>query len=163
MAEHEKWQKLMDKNYVGEWCFEGITGDLIVTISDVKYEEVLEPNTNRKKKKAVVYFKEIPEKMVFNVSNSKTVSKIAESNFIDKWIGTKIALYFDHSVTFGGQKVGGVRVRPNAPAMPKCAMCGGDIAPAGGLSSDQVAQYTLKKYGRALCGSCATKINNGEN
>ena len=44
-----------------------------------------------------------------------------------------------------------------AQSAPKCSECGNPIAAAGGMNPEQVAQYTAKKYGKALCGECATK------
>ena len=43
---------------------------------------------------------------------------------------------------------------PEAPAQ-KCMKCGKTIEAGGGMTSAEVAQARIKKYGLALCGTCA--------
>ncbi|MEE3475629.1 MAG: hypothetical protein VZQ79_09825, partial [Ruminococcus sp.] len=42
--------------------------------------------------------------------------------------------------------------------VPKCESCGGEIQPRGNNSAEQIAAYTKKKYGQALCSTCATRM-----
>lgn len=157
MDEKTHWKKLMDKTYIGDWTFEGKSGDIIATISKVVQEEVFEPTSNTKSKEVIVYFKEIPEKLVCNTTNAKRIEAITGTGFVEDWVGYKIALYFDKNVKFGGKAVGGVRVRTEAPSAPKCLMCGKEITPSSGMSAEQLADYTNRKYGRPLCADCAMK------
>jgi hypothetical protein len=46
--------------------------------------------------------------------------------------------------------------------MKKCEMCGADILPRAGMNSEQMAAYTKAKYGKELCGDCATKAKAEE-
>ncbi|MDO4893782.1 MAG: hypothetical protein Q3989_10820, partial [Eubacteriales bacterium] len=45
-----------------------------------------------------------------------------------------------------------------AHTAPKCENCGGEIQPRGNNSAEQIAAYTKKKYGQALCSACATRM-----
>lgn len=157
MEEKTHWKKLMDKTYIGDWNFEGRTTDLVLTVSKVVQEEVYEPTSNTKSKEVIMYFKEIPEKLVCNTTNAKRIEAICGTGFVEDWVGHRIALYFDKTVKFGGKQVGGVRVRPNAPSAPKCMLCGKEITANSGMTAEGVAEYTTKKYGRQLCADCAMK------
>lgn len=53
--------------------------------------------------------------MILNATNSKTMSKLADSKFIDDWNGLKITVYVDHNVRFGKETMDGLRVSPNKP------------------------------------------------
>lgn len=163
IEEKTHWKKLMDKTYIGDWTFEGRNGDLILTISHVVQEEVFEPNSNTKTKEVIVYFNEIPEKLVCNTTNAKRIEALCGTGLVEDWSGVRVALYFDKTVKFGGKTVGGVRVRTTAPSAPRCMMCGKEIKASNGMTADQVAEYTLNKYGRQLCGECAVKEKNKQN
>ena len=72
-----------------------------------------------------------------------------------------IQIYYDPTVKFGRETVGGLRIRPQIPAQKqvslKCADCGGVIAPAIGKTAEYISMYTHKIYGKELCAECATK------
>ena len=162
MAENVTWQKMMDKSYVGEWCFENLTGDLVVTIKYVVTEEVIQPSTSKKVRKMTLVFAEIPEKLVCNTTNAKTIAAMHGSNTVSTWVGKKIALYYDKTVRFGRETVGGVRIRPTAPTDDYfCADCGVKIEAESGMTAKQIADYTQKRFSRCLCPSCAHKITDG--
>lgn len=152
------WKKLMDKTYIGDWTFEGHSQDLVVTIARVVQEEVFEPNSNTKTKEVIIYFKEIPEKLVCNTTNAKRIESICGTGLVEDWVGHRIALYFDKTVKFGREQVGGVRVRTTAPSAPKCMQCGNEIVANSGMTAEKVAEYTSRKYGMPLCADCATKL-----
>ena len=76
------------------------------------------------KYKAAIAFDELGKPMVFNKTNLKRVAK-AYGNDTDGWIGKKIVVYFDPEVEFGGEIVGGLRVR--VPAVRRPNMSGDEI------------------------------------
>lgn len=151
------WKKLQDNNYVGEWMFDGTDTDIILTIKSVAREEVFLPEAGTTAKERIISFVEIPQKLVCNTTNAKRISKVTGSEFIEDWVGKKIALYFDKTVKFGREVVGGIRVRPTAPHAPICTDCGKEIRPDSGMTAEKVAAYTKNKYGRELCPDCARK------
>lgn len=55
-------------------------------------------------------FAELPKPMVLNVTNIKRAAK-ALGDDTDDWVGKKIELYTDPDIEFGGNIVGGLRLR----------------------------------------------------
>jgi hypothetical protein len=57
-----------------------------------------------------------------------------------------------------------LRICPRIPVAPTetapvlCEECGKPIQAQGGMSPEQVAAYTAKKYGKRICGACATAL-----
>lgn len=86
-------------------------GDLVVTISDVQFEEFKDPKTQRPDNKPVMHFEGKDSKpMVLNKTNYKVISQLLGSDDTDNWIGKKIALYATEVESFG-ETVLGIRVR----------------------------------------------------
>ena len=104
--------------------------------------------------------------MILNVTNKKVLVKLYKTKDTAKLVGKRVTIYAEHGRWFG-KEGDALRIRPVVPTAPKqtdpakdtpkCAECGKPIAAAGGMNPEQVAQYTAKKYGKALCGECATK------
>lgn len=153
------WKKLVsDPKFLGEADLIG-QPEIIATISKVTKDMV--QNGSGKSEKTVVYFHEDIKPMVLNVTNSKRIAKLAGSPLVEKWTGVRIQIYFDPSVKFAGDTVGGVRVRTFAPAVPRCEVCKGEIKAHGKRSINDMATYTKGKYGKAMCAECATKVAHG--
>ena len=154
--------------YLGSWdCTDG---ELILTIADFK-EEVIEGDKGRKERKCVMYFAEKDVRpMVVNLTNRKMLAKLYHTTDSAKLKGKLVKIGTDKVKAFGDIH-DALRIRnvvPTAPKQsappkdaPKCAECGKPIAAAGGMNPEQVAAYTAKKYGKALCGECATKVAKG--
>lgn len=53
--------------------------------------------------------------MILNAHNSKIMSNLGESKFIDDWKDIKITVYVDPNVKFGRDTVEGLRINPNPP------------------------------------------------
>jgi hypothetical protein len=53
--------------------------------------------------------------MILNASNSKTMSGLTGSAFIDDWQNVRITVYVDSNVRFGKETVEGLRISPHAP------------------------------------------------
>lgn len=153
------WKKLVsDPKFLGEADLAG-QPEIVATISSTTLEKVR--NGSGTSEKTVVNFVENVKPLVLNVTNSKTIAKLAGTPMVEQWVGTRIQLYYDPRVKFAGDMVGGVRVRPFAPTIPKCESCAGEIKAFGQKSASDMANYTRKKYGKALCADCATKIAKG--
>ena len=153
------WKKLVsDPKFLGEADLIG-QPEIIATISRVTKDMV--QNGSGKTEKTVVYFCENIKPMVLNVTNSKRIAKLAGSPLVEKWEGVVIQIYFDPSVKFAGDTVGGVRVRTFAPSMSKCEVCKRAIKAYGKRSVNDMATYTKAKYGKAMCAECATKEAHG--
>ncbi len=56
-------------------------------------------------------FEESDKPLVLNSTNIQLCERIFTSDDTDIWVGKKIVLYVDPSVSYGGKVVGGIRVR----------------------------------------------------
>lgn len=56
-------------------------------------------------------FKELPKPLVLNATNIKRLAKACDSDDTDDWIGKRVILYVDPDIEFGGNVVGGLRIR----------------------------------------------------
>lgn len=153
------WKKLTNPNYLGAYSIED-GRDLILTIKNVREEQVT--GTDGKKDDCVVcYFYENVKPMILNSTNMKMIAKLYRTNYIEEWVGKKIQVGVEQVRAFG-DIVDALRVRKMIPKENtaqsfKCSDCGESIQPSNGFSEEQLAAYTTKKYGRALCAECAKK------
>ena len=95
---------------------------ILVTVKEVTQENVAKEGAEPEYK-YIVHFDDAEKGMVLNNTNGQLFAKILGSEESDDWIGTKVVLYEDPSITFGGKLVGGIRVRAqrNVPTAPKAA------------------------------------------
>lgn len=92
----------------------------LLTIRDVTKENVAKPN-EPKKERGVMFFDEREKGLVLNATNLKRAANACGSDDTDDWKGKKIVVYYDENVEFGGDIVGGLRLR--APkSSPKPAL-----------------------------------------
>lgn len=158
-------RQLYEKDFLGQW--DAADRDIILTIAGVVQEDVTDPTTHKAKKKVCLTFKETDKKMVLNATNREIIAReLLKTYDYTKWPGNKVQLYKDPKVRFGRDEVGGLRVRktrPEAATQVFCEKCGQEIQSSNGMTPDQVAAYTKKKYGRALCAACATKEKEAAN
>lgn len=156
-------RQLYEKDFLGQWdCTDE---DLILTIKGVSQEEVVQPKTNKKTKKVCLAFKETDKKMVLNATNRDIIAGLIKTWDYTKWPGVKVQLYKDPKVRFGTEEVGGLRVRKFLPASEPevfCDECGQEIKASNGMTPKQLAAYTKKKYGKALCPECAKKAKEAQ-
>lgn len=151
------YRKLLDKDYLGAWDIPE-NSDLILTIKSVGKEEVM--NASRKKEDVMVlHFTDAKKPMICNVTNAKSISKVAGSTYIEDWVGVRIALYSAEVSAFG-DTCDAIRVREVAPKLPDklvCAMCGKEVVGTNGYSASSIAEQTRGQYGKILCWECAKK------
>lgn len=82
----------------------------LVTIDQLTQENVAKEGAPEELRYCL-WFKECEKPMVLNSTNGQIIAKIANSEETDTWPGTKVVLYDDPNVSFGGKLVGGIRVR----------------------------------------------------
>lgn len=69
--------------------------------------------------KWAISFVEADKPMVLNSTNAQLISAALGSEETDNWIGKKIVLYNDPTISFGGKVIGGIRCRaPKIKAGP---------------------------------------------
>lgn len=151
------WKKLTNPDYLGSYALEP-GQEIVVTIKSVANENVT--GTDGKKENCtVMHFVEDVKPLVLNATNSKTITKLFKTPYIEEWVGRKIQLYVQKGIKAFGDIVDAIRVRDFLPVDTKliCADCGSLIEAYGKTSAGTMAKYTLSKYGRMLCSDCATK------
>lgn len=115
----------------------------LMTISGFEKQNVA-PQGEPAENKWTVYFDETSKPLVLNTTNLNLLSMICGSDNTDDWVGKKVVLFNDPSVSYGGKLIGGIRVRkpqgraarandaaPARPAQPTHAQVQRDLAPAG--------------------------------
>ena len=157
MANLTHWKKLTNPDYLGAYALEP-GQDLIVTIKSVA-NEVVTGTDGKKETCSVMHFAENVKPLVLNATNSKTITRLLKTPYIEEWAGRKIQLYVEQGIKAFGDIVDAIRVRSFLPVEKEllCADCGGKIEGFGKTSAETVAKHTLSKYGKMLCSACATK------
>jgi len=108
----------MNPDYIGAYAFQ--PGERkIVTIKTAMQQTV--KNAQGSDDCLVVTFEEKEKPLICNVTNAKSISKVAGSSFIEEWIGTKIELFVAQVSAFG-DTVEAVRVKSTAPVIKKPTM-----------------------------------------
>lgn len=104
--------------YLGGWeLVDRETGkprDYVLEISRVVADKLQIPGSSKSERKPIVYFKGASKPLACNKTNAKTIAGLY-GNDTTQWVGKRIVLYFDPSVTMKGVVVGGIRVRPVVP------------------------------------------------
>ena len=151
------WKKLTNPDYLGAYALEP-GQDLIVTIKSVA-NEVVTGTDGKKETCSVMRFTENVKPMILNATNSKMITKLLKTPYIERWAGRKIQIYVENGVKAFGDVVDALRIRPFLPVEKEliCADCGGKIEGFGKSSAEVVAKHTLSKYGKMLCSACASK------
>lgn len=155
------WKRLINPDYLGGYSLDP-GKDMILTIGRVEKEMVTGPG-GKKEECIVCHWQENEKPMILNNINCKTITKLLDTPYIERWAGHRVQIYFDPKVKFGGEVTGGLRIRPTLPEEAKipCEECGQMITPAFSMTAKQLAAYTKKKYGKSLCADCATEKGKG--
>ena len=151
-------------NYLGSWDLLEMPGkEKTFVIESIKDEEVV---VNGKSENCTVcYFTDKAFKpMILNVTNKKTLCKLYKTKETEKLKNKAVIVGVERVKAFGDIH-DALRIKPIIPQMqnekaPTCENCKKDITAFGGMNPDQVAAYTKKQYGKALCSECATAEKN---
>lgn len=147
-------------NYLGSYdLYDLNTSRIVATISSFKEEDVVA--NGQTQRCAVMHFEENIKPMIVNPTNKKRLAKLFKTVMVEKLVGKKIYIGIEKVKAFGANH-DALRVCFDLPPADspviKCEACGKDIAPMAGMNSEQVAAYTKSKYGKSLCGNCASKL-----
>lgn len=149
--------------YLGSWDLEDLPNrELTLTIEKIVDEEVVA--AGQKEICTVAHWTDKAYKgMILNITNKKTLSKLYKTVDSEKLKGKAVIIGIEKVRAFG-DVYDALRIRPRIPvqpkqgSLPKCESCGKDINAASGMTPEQVAAYTKKKYGKCLCSECATAV-----
>ena len=151
--------------YLGSWdLLELPNKEVTLTIDKIVDEEVIADG--RKEICTVIHWKEkdfLP--FIANITNKKALAKLYGTKETEKLKGKAVIIGIEKVKAFGDIH-DALRIRKRLPAkknavLPKCEQCGKDISGSGSMNPEQVASYTTLKYGKQLCGECATAIAQG--
>jgi hypothetical protein len=109
------WKTFHNSDFIGAYAFQP-NEEKVGTIHSVTVEDV--PNPQGKKEPCMVVRFTQPDlkPLICNVTNSKSIEKVAGSPFIENWTGVSIQLYVTEVSAFGST-VEAVRVRTKAPKL----------------------------------------------
>ena len=148
-------------------------GEVTLTIASIT-EKAVNNGRGESSKESVCAWKEKGwQPMVLNVTNKKRLVRLLKTRDTAKMVGKRVTITTEHGRWFG-KEGDALRIKPilpgqdapsqakqDSPAQTACSECGKPIQGASGMDAAQVAAYTEKKYGRALCADCASKAAKG--
>ena len=105
------------KKFVGNATYlkkEDVSEPIDTTLLWVKEEKVTTPGKGTKTR-LVAYFEGLSKGLVLNTANAETLAELAGTDDYEKWADTPVLLCVDPDVTYGGKKIGGIRIRRPAP------------------------------------------------
>lgn len=102
-----KISEMIESKYLKQSDF---PSPLIVTVKKIGKVNIAKEGDTPEHKWAI-RFEEFAKPMLLNSTNLKLLGKACGSEDTDDWIGKEVIVYTDESVSFGGQVVGGLRVR----------------------------------------------------
>ena len=83
---------------------------ILVTINGWEEKNVAQDGADPDER-IVLTFDKVEKPLVLNSTNGQIIAAITGTGEIEDWTGTKIVLYREPNISFGGKLVGGIRVR----------------------------------------------------
>lgn len=156
------WKKLNNPDFLGSYAFQP-GEEKVLTIKEVKREMAYNQSKGSKEECTVVHFQEDVKPLILNTTNSKAITKVCGTPYIEDWPGCRIILKVKRISAFG-EMVDAVRVAPERPIEEKiiCEMCEKEIRQTEGHSPAEIAKVTSSKYGKKLCLNCARELKSKE-
>lgn len=108
----------IDEAYGSQYLGVADIGDrkIRTRIVKLKNEQVRDRESGKLKKRIVVFFENVAKPLILNPTNLNTLIDALGKNPTN-WRNASIGLWVDPSVTFGGKRTGGVRLRVLGPAV----------------------------------------------
>lgn len=111
MEHKTHWKKLVNPDYIGAYSLDD-GKDLTVTVEKVVREMVT--GDGGKKEECTVAYLKGQKPLILNRTNSKTITKLYNSPYIEDWTGKQITLYAT-TTRVAGETVECLRIRPQIP------------------------------------------------
>lgn len=100
---------------------------VVVTIQS--YEEVnVALESQAEELKWTLSFKELDKPLVLNLTNGQLIEMITGTEDFEGWIGQKVELYNDKTVSFAGKITGGIRIREAGQSRTNAVKAAADAA-----------------------------------
>jgi hypothetical protein len=108
------WKKLVNPDYLGAYSLQP-KEEKVLTIDKV-VREIVKGTGGKKQECTILYFVEKEKPMILNRLNSKIITKIYGTPYIEEWVTKKIQIFADMVDAFGEQ-VEALRIRPFIPTI----------------------------------------------
>jgi hypothetical protein len=115
-----KISEMLPSNYLKQTDF---PEDYVVTVRAIERKNIA-MDGKPADFKWLAHYNEFEKPMVLNATNIQLMAKACGSDDTDDWIGKQVIVYVDENVSFGGELVGGLRIRKHkqaAPVAPRAA------------------------------------------
>lgn len=112
-----KISEMLPSNYLKQSDF---PDDYVVTVRSIEKKNIA-MDGKAPDYKWLAYYAEFEKPMVLNSTNIQLMAKATGSEDTDDWIGKQIIVFVDENVSFGGELVGGLRIRKHKVAAPAAA------------------------------------------
>lgn len=109
------WRSMTDRETLGAWDLVGKDGrpkDWTLEIARVGAKVVQSREKPKGERRPHIWFRGASKALVCNTTNAETISKIAGSEDVDRWIGLRVTLYATTTRSAKGGQVPCIRVRP---------------------------------------------------
>lgn len=152
--------------YLGSWDLDDLPNREVTLVIDKIVDEAVVTNGQKETCTVIHWTDKNYKPMIVNITNKKTLCKLYKTKDTEKLKGKAVLIGVDKVKAFGDIH-DALRIRKRIPAapdtiLPKCEQCGKDISAAGNMTPEQVAAYTKSKYGKCLCGECATAAKGAQ-
>jgi len=138
------WKTYHNPDYIGAYAFQE-NERKILQIKSARQEAVIGASGKREDC-LVVHFSSADKPLICNVTNSKAISKVAGSPYIEDWAGHHIELFVTQVSAFG-DTVDAVRVKTTAPKLVKPRMTDKQQAQAiKRLAAGQLTRETIEQH-----------------
>ena len=112
-----KISEMLPSNYLKQSDF---PDDYVVTVRSIEKKNIA-MDGKPPDYKWLAFYAEFEKPMVLNSTNIQLMAKATGSEDTDDWIGKQIIVFVDENVSFGGELVGGLRIRKHKAAAPAAA------------------------------------------
>jgi len=107
-------QLYLNDDFLAEGDFIGDDGryrEFVLTVKAVTMDELQLPGRSTKESKVVLAFDKAKKRLVCNRTNVKAI-KSHHGKHVKDWLGKKVTVFYNPSIKFGRETVGGVRIKP---------------------------------------------------
>jgi len=116
MEKKTHWKQLVNPDYLGAYSLQ--PGEIkTLTIERVTREKVIGPG-GKKQECTVIHFAEKEKPMILNRLNSKVISKLYGTPYIEDWPGKKVKIKAELVEAFG-ETVEALRICQDLPTLPE--------------------------------------------
>jgi hypothetical protein len=122
------YRKLLENEYLGQWDLMDESGNCREVVVAIEKVEPYVPERKQRRKMPDGSYKDVPNKKLkitfvgkrkpwLSGPATHQVLRSLYGPYKEDWIGKRVTLYVDSTVMYGNEKTGGLRLRPEKPAV----------------------------------------------